>query len=157
MKNDRKSQVVVDMNTLSGILTTYDAAYSLRLFIEEFYAGCIEFEDDRLKNSVILFDKKALAFAMKAIIKALTLKRVCKISFESSGPRFIILFKTFEPLPSSVFEELNLTAEECGFSLEYADNVLRLVIPALEKSILALYERMQKTFFFVLRDVFFGF
>ncbi len=154
MENGNNERIVIENATPCAVLTTFDAAYSIKLFIEEYYSGCIEFEADKLKNNVILYNKNSLAFALKAIIKELTLKRVCKISFESDWDCFLIVFKTHEQLPDKVYNQLSLISKECGFILELDQTALRLGIPVKRKIVFSLYERMQKTFFFALVEAF---
>ena len=154
MENENSERIVIENITPSAVLTTVDAAYSIKLFIEEFYAGCIEFETSELKNHIILYNQNSLAFALKAIIKELTLKRVCKISFQSDVQSFLIVFKTHEHLQQSTRDRLSLIAKECGFILEFGESDLRLNIPTMRKIVYSLYERMKKTFFFALVDAF---
>lgn len=145
-----------EISKIPSYVTTLDAAHSLKAFIEEHFTGSVRFDERPVKNRQILFDKNSLAFMIKAIIKEITLRRVCEIFFDVLGDIFFIHFMTEDRavLSDAVKAHLDAAASEFGLSLEWGTDGVSLAVPISERSILSLYEKSSKIFLTALEDAF---
>ena len=153
LKNETSADVHQE-SYVSQRLTTVDVAKSLQDFINAHFTGCIRFDGLLPANKLVLFDKTALAFMIKCIIKEITITRVCKIGFEVRKTEFFIRFTTGEErLPDGqILSNLKNAAAEYGVTLQIEGRDISIIIPTLENKIFALYDTFPRIFLFALQD-----
>lgn len=157
MKLQKHSPTDMDKSAyVSQRLTTVDVAKSLQDFINAHFTGCIRFDGLLPVNKLVLFDKAALAFMIKCIIKEITLTKVCSIGFEVRKAEFFIRFTTGEEkLPDGqILCNLKNAATEYGVTLQIEGRDISIIIPTLENKIFALYDTFPRIFLFALQDAY---
>lgn len=139
-------------------LSTYDVMYSTERFLSERFKGCVVFPEvaDLGAPKNVLIDKYALAYVFKSIIKELTPRRVCSITFSVSDDGLMIRFhsREKEPLTGIPLSRITGAADFYGVEVRIDGVNIIIVLPTSPLRRIKVYEKHIYRFLIALEAVF---